>query len=163
MCNAPSPSETHDLVTVSLCSRLSRACPCYSRKCQSSSHHPAQLRADRCVRSIHTPRGRGILRSIHNKNVDMWRSVHSPSCPRSTLQGSFVETVLPQLIAKRSPTFNRLKLEVMAMPSSSVGERTATDVISNNAHEPPPPGYVGYSKSLSTVIVAHQGTDPSKL
>jgi hypothetical protein len=50
-----------------------------------------------------------------------------------------VETMLIQPTAKRSPTFNRSQLEVTEATPNFVGERTATDAISNNAHEPPPP------------------------
>jgi hypothetical protein len=43
-------------------------------------------------------------------------------------------TVLPQPIAKQTPTFKQLQLEVTAMTSSFVGERTTTVAISNSAY-----------------------------
>lgn len=121
-CNASSPSKSHGFVTVcSLCSRFCRSRPC-SRTGQSSSHYPAQLPADRYLRTIYTLRERGVLRSIENKLVDMWRFVYSPffylrSLPRSSL---LAETVLAQPTAKRFPTFNRLQLQVTALTPSFV-------------------------------------------
>lgn len=83
----------------------------------------------------------------------------------STLEArpEVAENVLPQPIAKRTPTFKQLKLEVMVMTSSFVGERNTTVVISRILLIELLSGYVGFSPSLNTVIVAHQGTDPIKL
>jgi len=69
-------SRSHASVLVSLCSRLRRACPCYSRQDKTSRHHNAQLHRDRWVRSIHTPCKCGILQSIVNKKLGLWRCVH---------------------------------------------------------------------------------------
>jgi hypothetical protein len=77
-------------------------------------------------------------------------------------QGILAEMTLPRPTAKRTLTFKPWQLEVMANVSSFVRKRLTTDTISNNAHNRCP-GYVGFSPSLKTVIVAHQGTDPHKL
>jgi len=68
----------------------------------------------------------------------------------------------PQPNAKRTLTSNLWHPEVTAIFSSSVSERRTTDAVLNNAHDTTL-GYVGFSPSLKTVIVAHQGTDPSKV
>jgi hypothetical protein len=76
-------------------------------------------------------------------------------------QGILAEMMLPQPTAMQTLTFKQWQLEVTAIVSSIVSKRSTTDTISNNAHNPS--GYVGFSPSLRTVIVAHQGTDPHKL
>jgi hypothetical protein len=74
-------SRSHGSVIVSLCSCLCRACLCYCRQGQTSRHHHAQLYTDRRVRSIHTLRKCGILQSIVNKKLGLWRCVHSLLSP----------------------------------------------------------------------------------
>jgi hypothetical protein len=70
-------SRSHGSVIVSLCARLCRACLCYSCQGQTSRHHRAQPHTDRWVRSIHTLRKCGILQSIINNKLELWRCVHS--------------------------------------------------------------------------------------
>jgi hypothetical protein len=81
---------------------------------------------------------------------------------RRSPQGILAEMMLLQPTARQTLTFNQWHLEVTAIVSSFVSKRFTADTISNNAHNSSP-GYVGYSPSLKTVIVAHQGTDTHNL